>query len=506
MSTPVQSSLADLKASIAQLVGIIAGAWHILADSLDVHLALTKQAEIIQAHEKGEYIPGIVTSCSKELMRVHYMTPWALPNWHRIGHDDPWVARHAWRKQVYAWEVLGDNSCDLPVVPNPSTGLLTVTLLSPPVPFLTPVPSPAPVIPSPPVIASNVASPSGKMTSEFRDKGKGKAISDDLEPEVGGSNKRKSPMISGHSSQPPKSAMKPSENWLCWERPVCVEILEHGANVTAESETVWTDYMGSSKAPLTAKKLKNKGWPHYVAMKELLPSGKTRGSHAFYTRMPADNAALVGAPSHATSSHLPDGISYDEANILNQEEALNDIKLQDVDITMMPPPSTIMTEPPSPFDLMQWPAFTPSTPGTSTIASGKQKAAGESGDNMRSLACPPGSTKSASESGKSVKSPCVAVPEAFQSMSKEIHNLSTSFNCATDVMHEHATQVASHPTVDPITVRKQKAIIQLQKEGLEDHEIVEIIKHFQADVAIADLYLVIEKESIRKLFLLTYLK
>ncbi|KAG2086753.1 uncharacterized protein F5147DRAFT_764907 [Suillus discolor] len=180
MSTPVQSSLADLKASTAQLVGIIAGARHIPAGSVDVQLALTKQvttllADIIRAHEKGEYIPGIVVSCSKELMR-----------------------------QVRAWEALGDNSCDLPVVPNPSTGPLTVNLPSPPVPSPTPVPSPAPVIPSPPVVAG----PSGKTGTEFRDKGKGKAVSVDLEPEVGGSNKRKSPMISGHSSQPPKSAMK----------------------------------------------------------------------------------------------------------------------------------------------------------------------------------------------------------------------------------------------------------------------------------------------------------
>jgi hypothetical protein len=298
--------------------------------------------------------------------------------------------------------------------------------------------------------------------------------------------------------------------------------LEHGTNVTAESEMVWTDYIGSLKvsavntllpmattnmiqAPLTAKKFKNKGWPHYEAMKELLPLAKTHGSHAFYTHMPADNAVLVGAPSHATSSHLPDSMSYDEVNILDQEKALNDIESQDPDITMMLPPSTIMTEPPSPFDPMQQPAFAPSTPGTSTIASSKQKAAGESGDNMRSLACPPGSTKSASESGKS-KSPHVAVPEAFQSMSKEIHNLSTSFDHATDVMHERTTQVASRPTVDPIPVQKQKAIIQLQNEGLEGHEIIEVIKHFQADVAIADSCLVSEKKSIQKLFLLTYLK
>ncbi|KAG2094671.1 uncharacterized protein F5147DRAFT_763865 [Suillus discolor] len=209
MSTPVQSLLANLKASTAQLVGIIAGARHIPAGSVDVQLALTKQvttllADIIRAHEKGEYIPGIVVSCSKELMRVCSMTPRALPNWHSIGHDDPRVARHAWRKQVHAWEVLGDNSCDLPVVPNPSTGPLTVNLLSPPVPSPTPVPSPAPVIPSPPIVTG----PSSKTGTEFRDKGKGKAVSVDLEPEVGGSNKRKSPMISGHSSQPPKSAMK----------------------------------------------------------------------------------------------------------------------------------------------------------------------------------------------------------------------------------------------------------------------------------------------------------
>jgi hypothetical protein len=43
MSTQVQSSLANLKASTAQLVGIIAGARHIPAGSVDVHLVLTKQ-------------------------------------------------------------------------------------------------------------------------------------------------------------------------------------------------------------------------------------------------------------------------------------------------------------------------------------------------------------------------------------------------------------------------------------------------------------------------------
>ncbi|KAG1736486.1 hypothetical protein EDD22DRAFT_924105 [Suillus occidentalis] len=167
MSTPVQTSLAGLKASTLKLVGIIAGARLIPAGTGEAHNVLTKQAttllgEIVREHEKGDYIPGIVASCSKELLRVRPMTPRVWPNWHSIGHDDPLGIR--------AWEALGDHSCDLSVVPDPSTGPLT--------------------------------------TSEFRDKGKGKAVAVDLAPEVEGSRKRKSPMISGHSSQPPKSAMK----------------------------------------------------------------------------------------------------------------------------------------------------------------------------------------------------------------------------------------------------------------------------------------------------------
>ncbi|KAG2049421.1 hypothetical protein BDR06DRAFT_1012086 [Suillus hirtellus] len=209
MSTPAQSSLVNLKASTAQLVGIIASTQHILAGSVNVHLALNKQvttllADIIWAHEKGEYIPRIVMSCSKKLMRVHSMIPWGLPNWHSIGHDDPRVARHTWHKQVYAWKALGDNSYDLSIVPNVSTGPLTVNLPSSPIPLSVPVTSPAPIIPSPPVIARSF----GKITPKVWDKGKGKATSVDLEPKVEGSNKRKSPMISRHSSQPPKFTMK----------------------------------------------------------------------------------------------------------------------------------------------------------------------------------------------------------------------------------------------------------------------------------------------------------
>ncbi|KAG1743529.1 hypothetical protein EDD22DRAFT_851486 [Suillus occidentalis] len=179
MSTPVQTSLASLKASTVKLVGIIASAQHIPAGTGEAHNILTKQAttllgEIIGEHEKGDYIPGIVASCSKELMRMHSMTPWVWPNWHSIGHDDPQVP--------------------LTIIP----------------PSPAPVPPSAPILPSAPFLPSppGIASTSGMKMSEFQDKGKGKAATIDLIPEVEGSRKRKFPMISGYSSQPPKSTIK----------------------------------------------------------------------------------------------------------------------------------------------------------------------------------------------------------------------------------------------------------------------------------------------------------
>ncbi|KAG1848870.1 hypothetical protein F4604DRAFT_1935152 [Suillus subluteus] len=200
MSAPVQTSLASLKAATAQLVDIISGARHILAGTGEAHLALTAKATtlvgaIVRDFQNGPYMPGVVASCSN------------------IGHDDPRVSKHAWRSKVHAWEALGDNSCDLPVMPNPSTGPLTVDLPSPPI-----VPSP-PVLPSPPglpaprVAASPVAGPSTNTTTEFRSKGKGKAIDGPLVPEVGGSRKRKSPLVSVQPSEPPKFAMK-SRKWV----------------------------------------------------------------------------------------------------------------------------------------------------------------------------------------------------------------------------------------------------------------------------------------------------
>ena len=208
MSTPVDASLTGLKASTAKIMALISGARQIPPGSS--HFALTSQVGALvvcsflfclffsltsrQAHVVKEYgegpLPGLVLSCSRELMRVRSMTPQVWPDWHSIGYDDPRVLKHIWRPKALAWDALGDHSFDLPVAAPPSTGPIPVNL------------------PSPPVVAGNVAGPSSTSTTEFRDKGKGKAVFADEEPEAEGSRKRKSPMISALPSQPPKSTMK----------------------------------------------------------------------------------------------------------------------------------------------------------------------------------------------------------------------------------------------------------------------------------------------------------
>ncbi|KAG2029390.1 hypothetical protein BDR03DRAFT_1018461 [Suillus americanus] len=141
------------------------------------HSALGKQVATLVADVVKEYgsgdgpLPGLIISCSKELLHVRNMVPKVWPDWHSIGCDDPRILRHTWYPKALAWKALGDPTFDLPTAaPHP------------PVPFLSTFP-PLPSLPA--------MSPALPPT-----------------PSPKGSKKRKSPLISGLSSQPPKSMMK----------------------------------------------------------------------------------------------------------------------------------------------------------------------------------------------------------------------------------------------------------------------------------------------------------
>ncbi|KAG2030126.1 hypothetical protein BDR03DRAFT_1017485 [Suillus americanus] len=194
MSTPVDNSLTNLRASTGQIMAIISAARQIPPGPS--HLALGKQVATLVADVVKEYgsgdgpLPGLIISCSKELLRIQNMVPKVWPDWHSIGYDDPHILRHAWYPKALAWKALGDPTFDLPTAAPPSTGPIPVNL------------------PSPAIPAGNVAGPSTNPIPKSQDKGKGKAVFPDPEPEAEGSKKRKSPLISGLSSQPPKSTMK----------------------------------------------------------------------------------------------------------------------------------------------------------------------------------------------------------------------------------------------------------------------------------------------------------
>jgi hypothetical protein len=81
--------------------------------------------------------------------------------------------------------------------------------------------------------------------------------------------------------------------------------------------------------------------------------------------------------------------------------------------------------------------------------------------------------------------------------------VSSSLNTATSVLQETVT----NHFIDPVPVRKQRAICQVQEEhDLEDHEVVKMIRVFQLDITVADLYLTITQDGVCKLFIAGYLK
>ncbi|KAG1721484.1 uncharacterized protein EDB91DRAFT_1088448 [Suillus paluster] len=134
MSQQANNSMGALKDIAGKLLAIVRTARQLPPGPS--HFALATQAsELAQAravwdHAQSACIPGLVLSCSKELIWICALSPPVAPNWRSINHDDPRLEQHSWRPQILAWEALEDRSFDLPWevdgvtsenVPGPST-------------------------------------------------------------------------------------------------------------------------------------------------------------------------------------------------------------------------------------------------------------------------------------------------------------------------------------------------------------------------------------------------
>jgi hypothetical protein len=163
---------------------------------------LCLQNQMVKEHADAACIPGILLSCSKELIRARNDTTNNMVNWFNIGHDDPRIFKHPWQSKAQAWDAKGDTSFDLP----------QDTTAGPP----NPTPSPQTSTPLPPSDRSS-------------DKGKGKAIDVDTKEESEDrTKKRKTPVIEVSIPLPAKSSMKARKRAKSEKAPKSKEFVDSG--------------------------------------------------------------------------------------------------------------------------------------------------------------------------------------------------------------------------------------------------------------------------------------
>ncbi|KAG1849464.1 hypothetical protein DFJ58DRAFT_729542 [Suillus subalutaceus] len=186
-----------------------------------------------------------------------------------------------------------------------------------------------------------------------------------------------------------------------------------------------------------------------------MPS-KGRSIHTYHPLLQSTSYSLQSASVTGQAAS-----SCQEADALEQSQALKDLKNSSSgdnninDILMMPPPSF--------FDPAKQPPFTPSTPGassmctsvagTSAVNKGKRKEVDNGDDACKHLFAPP-----------------IPPSHKIQGLTK---GLTSFFDRATNILEERTRNTPQF--VDLVPLRKQKAILQVQDEGLEDHEVVTII-------------------------------
>lgn len=244
-------------------------------------------------------------------------------------------------------------------------------------------------------------------------------------------------------------------------------------------------------------------------MKDLVPV-KTSGNNAFFATamqhpiIPSNSAssAVTGSPESFDEVHMSDlgdaldGLEFG-VTAAAQSPCASSATIANSHVEMGPPGPKAY----APFDAAHQPPLDPSaftSAPSSTVSSGKRKAIDDS--STVSLVRPPYSTKS----GDSGKSPRLTMPLAIQEMGSNLLGINSTFERAferaTNALEVNTSNTIAR-SVDPIPLRRQRAVLQLQNEDLEDSQLLNILNKFQSDIAIVDIYLAIEKPTLRKLFL-----
>ncbi|KAG0700361.1 hypothetical protein DFH29DRAFT_1001163 [Suillus ampliporus] len=143
----------------------------------------------------------------------------------------------------------------------------------------------------------------------------------------------------------------------------------------------------------------------------------------------------------------------------------------------------------------------PSLSSTSTPASSTAiKCKTVDNDSSCQESYPPHYLKLGKSAGGSSKSQHITMLLALEEFGGKV---TSSIDTATMVLQE----VIIDHFVELVPIHKQRAICQVQEEhDLDDHKVLKMIKVFQSDVMVANSYLNITQDGVRKLFLADYLQ
>ncbi|KAH9933725.1 uncharacterized protein B0H18DRAFT_981763 [Fomitopsis serialis] len=218
---------------------------------------------------------------------------------------------------------------------------------------------------------------------------------------------------------------------------------ENGAAIDEDSEAVWQAYV--EKHP-EAEPFRNKGWPHFEDMKELMPS-KVKGTHAFHpaTQMSGCSADAGASRDATVDRSTPEPSDDGEANAARHStpvaEAIEDTEHLELPATPPPPP--------------------------------KRKA--------------PASSSTSTQSSKRMRGPGQAAA---------LNSLHEEFGVFNEMVR---TVMAPDMSSQSTPSRKARAFkLAQEEEGLDADEMVSLLDVFRKDASAADLYVQIKDRAVRR--------
>ncbi|KAI6031219.1 hypothetical protein BKA83DRAFT_4487937 [Pisolithus microcarpus] len=305
---------------------------------------------------------------------------------------------------------------------------------------------------------------------------------------------------------------------------------ELGANIGLENEAVWSDFVKKHK---DAGPFRNRGWPHYEKMKQLMPS-KGKGLNAFSALSLVGTTGATRLSSSSDSESRSESINTMEGPSVHEETTPCGTG-DDVEMTQLPgstDPSHVQMQPPrlpsSAFAMSPaWPSSvistrtqatsnwhlqqdtdppstplflrppTPSSCTTSAISSIKPSSSvsqKQRADNDDSMVASSWVTSSSGARKRRVKTDLKA--EALHDLGQKLDNFKDNFEKSYD-NSSNSTPAKPIIPIHPVSRRARDRFLDVDVATVTPAEFTRFLDLLVEDVVIADTYLSISRDPDR---------